>query len=281
MTRTKRNLIIIGSIVGFFVLLAIVFGALFSLRGIQVDYRSADLKTEYLYLEDDIVEDSSLKMGKNILFLDVDESEEILEKKYPYARFEIVRNFPNKLVIYVYKREAVFKVLNKQGNYEIYDRDLKCLEIVGNVGMSEAQKSIPVLEGVEIELCGFSGNFMQNPTLLDKIGTIVDGVYAVGATNINGLMSNIVFGYDNDNGFDTLVLRTKHGAYISIQDTTTNLYSKVADATKIYIVDIAQDPYYTSRLSEVRILVKKNYDKNNTTDVGANMITVSPEKGSV
>lgn len=281
MTRTKRNLIIIGSIVGFFVLLAVVFGALFSLRGIQVDYRSADLRNEYLYLEDDIIEDADIKMRKNILFIDVDESEERLEQKYPYARFEIVRNFPNKLVIYVYKREAVFKVENSQGNYEIYDRDLKCLEVVGNIGMTDKQKAIPVLKGFDVDLCGIAGNFMQNPTLLDKMGTIVDGVYAVGATNINGLMSNIVFGYDEENGFDTLVLQTKHGSIISIQDTTSNFYGKVADATKIYVVDIAQDPYYTSKLNEVRILVKKNYDKNNLTDIGANMIIVYPEKGSV
>ena len=123
MSKTKRNLIIIGCIVGVFILLMILFGTLFSLKTITVDYATSTNMVQ-AYKEADIISKSGLKKGKNIVFADYDASEAVLEKEFSYAKFNIVKVFPNTAIIYVYERTPVFRVLNGD-SWSIYDEELK------------------------------------------------------------------------------------------------------------------------------------------------------------
>ena len=275
MTKTKRNLIIIGSIVGVFVVLMIVFGALLSLKKVQVDFRSLAFETEFNYTKEEIIQTADLKKGKSIVLLDTDKAKSKLEKEFPYAEFKLVRTFPNRITIYVYIREAVFKVQNKNSSFEIYDRDFKCLEIVDYMNLNEDHKNIPTLQGVDLTLAGEEGLFMKEPEFQEKMATIADGVYGVGGTNINGLMTDIVFTYDNEKGCDILTLTLKSKAKIIIQDTTKNLFNKVADATMVYVIDVSQDEYYVTLLEQVTITLLRNYD---STNQNLNKIIIYPEK---
>jgi len=262
MSKTKKNLIIIGSIVGTFVVLMILFGTLFSLRTISVDYATGIDRVEAYSLEE-IVKESKIKKGKNIVFADYDKNEKILEKAFPYARFNIVRVFPSKVIIHVYERTPAFRVLSEDGFWHIYDETLKCLEVVANANINENNNNeVPVLNGVNLKFNQAEGEVLVNTELKDKIDEILDGVYAVEGTPIS-VMSDISIGFDATNNFEVLTLKiASSGTKIVIQGSDF-LREKIAYAVYVYLSETSSDPSYATILDKVQITILNNFDPNN------------------
>ena len=75
MSKTKKNLIIIGSVVGFLVLLTILFGSLFSIRTITVDTATTPVRVNE-YSKDEIISVAKISKGKNIVFAEFEKTEE-------------------------------------------------------------------------------------------------------------------------------------------------------------------------------------------------------------
>lgn len=269
MSKTKKRLIIAGSIVGALIVLILFFGLIFNVKGVEVDFATATNRVEE-YDKSHIIQDSRIEKGSNLLFADYSDEVARLEKLYPYARFQVVRNFPNKVIIYVYERKPVFRILDKSGFWQIYDENLKCLEIVAPVNLTlNGNDKLPILSGVDLDLCSRAGLLIKDKAFRAKLDTILDGVYAIQCTDI-GIMSNITFDFNETYVRQDLILTVSttdgednriEGAKFVIEDTTKYLKEKIAQALDIYFQDVSYS--HKGHLEDVTITIKDFYNPNN------------------
>lgn len=269
MTKTKKKLILWFSLIGTLLLLVVLFVSLFSIKTINVEFVSDPVRTS-AYQNEDIINNSKIKKGKNIVFANTGKSVANLEEQFPYASFKIVRTFPSTMTIYVEERKPVFKVKNQEEYFEIYDEDLKCLEIVAESSLFElGLDKIPTLTGSNIELCGKEGLFVENSKLKAKITEIIDGIYGAEKTDI-GVMSDIIFGYDSTNGFEVLTLKVRtnqegkpHAGVITIQGSAF-VKEKIFHAMTLYI-QISDKEEYRTKLDHLTITALQNFNPNNVS----------------
>ncbi|MBQ7466502.1 MAG: FtsQ-type POTRA domain-containing protein [Clostridia bacterium] len=282
MSRVKRNLIITFSIIGVFVLLMVVFGTLFNVRTVNVEIVESGAHVEaYVLDKDEVVKNSGIKAGENIVFRNYGQAEDKLEKHYPYGEFKIVRTFPSTVTIYVYERKPVFKVLNDEGFYEVYDEQLKCVDVQAEANLADfGLDRLPTVSGIKLELCGEVGEFINNKVFANKLTAIIDGIYAVGETDIS-VMSDIILGYDDINKFEYITLKWravqegKDNAGTFIIQGASFVKEKIAYAVHVYLSQISQDSFYITRLDEVTVKVLRNFNPNDST---TKIVIVSPEK---
>lgn len=272
MTKTKRKLIITFSIIAVVAILIVVFSALFSIKKINVEFVT-DVNKVAAYTEEEIVAKSKISKGKSIIFTNTEKCINSLEKSFPYAKFKIVRTFPSTMTVYVYERTPVFKMKNNEQYFEIYDEYLKCLDIVAESSLEENDlANVPTLSGVDVDLCGEEGKFIDNKNLQSKITTIVDGVYGAHKTEM-GIMSDIVMGYDSVNGFDVLTLKVrstqegKDNAGTIIIQGSSFLKEKIATAVHTYI-SISDEEEYRTTLDTLVIKILNNFNPNDPTKNG-------------
>ena len=261
-SKSKKRLIIICSILGVFIVLGIIFGALFCVRRISVDFATAinrfENTTEF---KNGVIEASGVTKGKNIIFTNFNKVENKLEKAFPYGRFQIVRNFPNKIIIYIYEREPVFKIKDSTGDWHIYDEDLKLLQIVSNSNLEDEFNELPVppsISGVNLNLCSKEGEVMNEPAFKAKYSSILDGVYGAKGSPIH-IMSDITFSFD--------ALLEKEIVTFTIAGSGTKIVvqgsgyftEKIANGVYLYLSTIREDNFYTSILDQVVITVYDDF----------------------
>lgn len=153
MLKSKRRLIIIVSILGVLLLLLILGGALFSLRGVTVEYNytygSEHIKN---YNKDEIVRVGNFPFGKNILFQEYSSCFERIEEAFPYAKvYGTTRHFPNKLIVCISEREPVVRFQTKTGSWAVLDVELKVLNIASFDNLTEFERGLPVYEPLDGE----------------------------------------------------------------------------------------------------------------------------------
>lgn len=267
MAKTKKKLIITFSIVGIVLVLTVLFLTLFSIKKVNVEFLSDQVNTKN-YEAETIKSQSKIKKGKNIVFFDTEESLNSLEKEFPYASFQIVRTFPSTLTVYVYERTPVFKVLNNEDYFEVYDEDLKCLEIVASENLKEqGLDKIPTLHSSDIKLCGEEGSFISDKKLKSKITEIIDGVFASEKTEI-GVMSDITFGFNENLGVSELTLTVRssqegkeNAGTIYIQGTAF-VKEKIFFAMTVYN-QISDMETYKTKLDKLTIKAIQTFNPNN------------------
>lgn len=267
MTKIKKKLIITFSIVGIVLVLTALFLVLFSIKKVNVEFLSDQVNTRDYEVES-IKSHSKIKKGRNIVFFDTEKSLNSLEKEFPYASFQIVRTFPSTLTVYVYERTPAFKVLNEEGYFEVYDEDLKCLEIVASENLEEqGLGNVPTLNGSNIKLCGEEGCFVSDKKLKSKIGEIIDGVFASEKTQIS-VMSDITFGFNETLGVSeiTLTLSPKesgkeNSGTIYIQGITF-VKEKIFFAMTVYN-QISDKETYRPKLDKLTIKAIQTFNPNN------------------
>lgn len=121
-----KRLWVILAVIASAVVLAVVLGTLFSIGGIDVNTTnditlSAEQKSEIIGI-------SQIKKGKNIFSVDEGIAISNIELSQPTLKvISIERKFPNKVVIYVTGRTAVFSCKMQDGRYAILDRELKVI----------------------------------------------------------------------------------------------------------------------------------------------------------
>ena len=269
MTKLKKKLIISFSIIGTIAALLVLFFCLFSIKSIYVEFVS-EPNFISAYTPENIKASSKIKKGQNIVFASTDKSIDALEKQFPFASFQIVRTFPSTMTVYVYERKPVFKVLNQQENYEIYDEDLKCLAIFPENNLAEnGLDNVPTLKGANIELCGQEGQFLKDTKLKSKITEIIDGIYGAEQSDIC-IMSDIIFGFDSTNNFNVLTMKVRTNqegkdtaGVLEIQGSAY-VKEKIFYAMSLYI-QISDQEKYRTKLDKLKITALQNFNPNNAS----------------
>ncbi|GEM_PF-2647656 len=127
----KKSNVIIGIFIAIiFIVLTVVLlaCAVFVVRNISVESAVAS----EIISEDDIISSSGLKIGKSIVSINKSKIISSVEKENPYVRvLDVVRKFPDKIVIKVTVRTAIMSILAEDSTCAVIaDSSLKVLDVI-------------------------------------------------------------------------------------------------------------------------------------------------------
>lgn len=268
MLKSKKRVVIIMSVIAVLFVLLVLGSALFSLQSVKIEF--ALIKTENsmlaTYDKDEMVKTGQFAYGKNILFLNFDQSIEQIEKAYPYAKVvKVTRNFPNSAVVYVTEREPLFKVRQTDGSCYVLDGDLKVLShSTGQLSDVEESlpewNSFPILQGVEV------GSFIDNDELRQVILSISSAVVDDDVKLNMSVMSSISL--ENIQGSEDQLLTIVLDDKVTIKITgTNNLLEKALGAFNLYQTEVQAVPEKYPDKTQVVITVTKNYSLENNLGI--------------
>ena len=281
---TKRSIIITTSIIlGILVVITILFGAVFRVRKVKVDF------TQDFYYKaqiNEIISASNIKKGEGIFSVDTTKAKENIEKEFPYARVDGVNltSFIS-VTISLSTRQPLYYAV-QEGIYYILDEDCKVLDIIND--REEAEKYIWLENAFEIGQDVEVGDFLNgnnssactklylalysNATLklrdVDNDG-IVDEHYLEREDMLN-VLDSVEFATPVDDltygKIDKIILTTSsnYGVKIEITDTSRQLDLKVNMAFSALRKLIEEDEKNGTQLAKTgSIIVRYSYDENN------------------
>lgn len=281
---TKRSIIITTSIIlGILVVITILFGAVFRVRKVKVNF------TQDFYYKaqiNEIISASNIKKGEGIFSVDTTKAKENIEKEFPYARVDGVNltSFIS-VTISLSTRQPLYYAV-QEGIYYILDEDCKVLDIIND--REEAEKYIWLENAFEIGQDVEVGDFLNgnnssactklylalysNATLklrdVDNDG-ILDEHYLEREDMLN-VLDSVEFATPIDDltygKIDKIILTTSsnYGVKIEITDTSRQLDLKVNMAFSALRKLIEEDEKNGTQLAKTgSIIVRYSYDENN------------------
>lgn len=125
--RAIRLAIVVG---GFIIALAILISPLILLTAFKV--KSFEVEGTGSYAHDEIIAASGIELGKSLLFADLDEASENIEKALPYTdNVKLTKKLPNKIIIRFEETSRAFAIEVSSGMYALTNADFKVLELTG------------------------------------------------------------------------------------------------------------------------------------------------------
>ena len=128
--KRKRNIRKAIVAVGFLLVLTIFASPILILTLFRV--KSFDVEGVSAYSNEEIISASGITPGKNLLFADLDEAAENIEKTLPFTdEVQITKKLPDKIIIRYETTEKAYAIGMSNGLYALADNNLKVLEITG------------------------------------------------------------------------------------------------------------------------------------------------------
>ena len=128
--KRKRNIRKAIVVVGFLLVLSLIISPVLILTVFRV--KTFAVEGAGIYTKDQIISASGITAGKNLLFADLEESAENIEKLLPYTdEVKLTKKLPDKIIIRCGQTEKAFAIGMTNGLYAVTDKNLKVLEIVG------------------------------------------------------------------------------------------------------------------------------------------------------
>ncbi len=130
MSRTKKIIIIISSVLGALLILGIIFFfTLFSLKSINLEFET----TNDVYIESELVQQieqtCDIDFKKSVFLVDKQKTINSIEKNFPDLKvINLETNFPSSITIHLALRQELFAFTKERKTY-ITDQDLKVLRI--------------------------------------------------------------------------------------------------------------------------------------------------------
>lgn len=196
--------------------LIVVFSTVFNLKSVRVEYISNAPVLEKEYAPQDIINAGKFPYGKNVLFTDVQTISNNIETAVPYAKVQkIMRQFPNKMVVYIVERTPACKMLlpGTLNTYVVLDDSLKVLRVATEENLLETEKFVPTLtfgEGMQKDqVLALQENVKAGQTLTQTyvqpiLSVITQSAYATSFTY--NFIQNIEFKCENTEHYAELVL---------------------------------------------------------------------------
>ncbi len=128
--KRKRNFRIAIVVIGFLMILSLIISPILVLTLFRV--KSFTVEGAGVYTTDQIVSASGIVEGKNLLFANLDEAAENIEKMLPYTDdVKITKKLPSEVIIRCGSTEKAFAIGMANGLYALTDSNLKVLEVTG------------------------------------------------------------------------------------------------------------------------------------------------------
>ena len=130
MTKKKKVLIILGSVLGALIVLGIIlFFTAFSLKNADIKFETTNEIYDTQTLSHEITEKCEIDFGKSVFLMDKKKTILSIEKNYPNLKvINIETKFPSSVLIHLALRQQLF-AFERDGQTYICDEELKVLEI--------------------------------------------------------------------------------------------------------------------------------------------------------
>lgn len=128
--KRKRNIRKAIVCVGFLLVLSIIVSPVLILTLFRV--KSFTVEGTGIYTQEEIISASGIVMGKNLLFTDLDEAADNIERLLPFTNdVKITKKLPSGIIIRCDSTEASFAIAMPNGLYALTNENLKVLELSG------------------------------------------------------------------------------------------------------------------------------------------------------
>ena len=128
MLKRKRNIRKAIVAVGFLLILSIIVSPVLILTLFRV--KSFTVEGTGIYNQEEIVSASGIVMGKNLLFADLDEAADKIERILPFTDdVKITKKLPSGIIIRCDSTESAFALAMPNGLYALTNENLKVLEL--------------------------------------------------------------------------------------------------------------------------------------------------------
>ncbi len=128
--KRKRNFRIAIVVIGFLLAISLIISPVLILTLFRV--KTFTVEGVGIYTTEQIISASGIVKGKNLLFADLDEAAENIEKLLPYTHdVKITKKLPDGIIIRCDSTEKAFAVGMTNGLYALTDSNLKVLEVTG------------------------------------------------------------------------------------------------------------------------------------------------------
>lgn len=148
--QRKRKLRLAIVVIGFILVIGTVVGGITSLFVFRVKSFSFESEST-IYERQEIAEASGITVNKSLIFIDLDEVEESIERALPFLKnVEITKRFPTELVIRFEESGMAYAVEVSSGTYAITNDEFKVLSISGVIpeGVVPVRGQTPVKKDV-------------------------------------------------------------------------------------------------------------------------------------
>lgn len=130
MTKKKKVLIVVGSVLGALIILGIIlFFTAFSLKKADIKFETTNEVYDTQALSLEINRNCDIDFGKSVFLMDKQKTINSIEKNYPNLKVvNIETKFPSSVVVHLALRQQLFAFESEEKTY-ICDEELKVLEI--------------------------------------------------------------------------------------------------------------------------------------------------------
>lgn len=186
--RLKRKKMFRLSIViaAFVLLISIIISPIIIFAVLRV--KNFSIEGASLYTNEQIVAASGIEYGKSLVFADLDEAEQMIEKTLPYAtEVKLTKKLPNGIVIRLTETSASYAVEMGSGMYALTNGDMKVLELSGEIpaGVTLVTGAIPLKAEAGYELEFTVETEEQSDRTLELLKIISKAIKSVGVEDID------------------------------------------------------------------------------------------------
>ena len=129
--KRKRNFRIAVVVVGFLTALSLLISPILIFTLFRV--KTFTVEGGGMYTKEQIISASGIALGKNLLFADLEEAADSIEKMLPYTdEVKLTKKLPDEIIIRCGSTEKAFTIEMTNGLYAVTDSNLKVLEITGD-----------------------------------------------------------------------------------------------------------------------------------------------------
>ena len=255
----KKWIIAISVIVSVILLIVILSFTLFSLKSIEIDYRTN--KLNITATDEEIIESADIDMGGSVFFRNKQYYIDNIERANPYVKvINIETVFPSSYIIHIAERQEVFSI-EHNGQYYIVDEDYKVLSITDEY-LSDQTNAI-LLNGLNIRGTSYAvGEFLKVSNSLPIYSTLYENNRPLNEQQ--AMIENITFTseYDENVGQEQSAIELKFfsGQTFRLINASFGLTYKVSLMLDVYsqIFEFVDDP---------------SDDTNNKVDENGNLLT--------
>ncbi|MBR3819721.1 MAG: FtsQ-type POTRA domain-containing protein [Clostridia bacterium] len=130
--KRKRNIRKAIVIIGFLLILSLIISPVLILTLFRV--KSFTVEGVGKYTQEEIISASGIALGKNLLFADLDEASDNIERILPFTdEVKITKKLPDGIIIRCDSTEAAFAIAMPNGLYALTNENLKVLELSGKL----------------------------------------------------------------------------------------------------------------------------------------------------
>ena len=184
--KRKRRFRLAIVVAAFFLILAIIISPIVIFAVFRV--RTFTVEGGSIYTNEQVIAASGIQQGKSLLFADLDEAAQAIEKTLPYAdNVKLTKKLPSGIVIRFEETSKAFAVEMSNGMFAITNINLKVLELTGEVpeGVALITGAVP-LKAEEGSVVAFAAeDDEQGDRTLELLKQITGAIASANVEDVN------------------------------------------------------------------------------------------------